>query len=110
MGEPRHAQMFLAVFSAEVSLDAAHGWLAYQVQVLQVTHYVQWAHHHWEVLLATQGPPSHPLWFKETEETAYFSAAEDECSHAAHGTRGGCPLPLLQVWFLTPPCSWPRWT
>lgn len=103
--------MFLAIFSAEVSLDAVRGQLAYQVQDLQVVHYVHWAHHHWEVLLATQGPPSHtlfpaPRWFKET---TYFSAEEDECSCVAHVTHGGCPIPLLQVWFLTPPCSRPHW-
>jgi len=73
--EPPHGQMFLAVFSAEVSLGAARGWLAYQMQVLQVANYVHWTHH-WEVLLATQGPPSHTLfpapgWFKKTKEATY---------------------------------------
>lgn len=34
-----------------------------------------------------------PGWFKETRETTYFSAEEDDCSYAAHGTRGGCPFP-----------------
>ena len=95
--EPPHGQMFLAVFSAEVSLGAARGWLAYQMQVLQVANYVHWTHH-WEVLLATQGPPSHTLfpapgWFKKTKEATYFSSEEDERSCAAHGTCGGCHFP-----------------
>lgn len=86
---------------------------SHEVQVLQVAYYVHWARRHWEALLAPQGPPSHTLfpapgWFKETKETTYFSAEEDECSCATHGTHP-CPLPLLQLWNLTPPCSWPHW-